>query len=143
MTQSREYSPGTFGQMASLLMEHAELVSATSEAMALDIAASLEELQAELKAVSTSPVVQKNLTKMLAALQNQDKLRQQMMVVTWGLELVSAARLPEGETPEHWYAHSFAELQKRYVMREQTQLHDAFFNGGQKPEAVEDEIEFF
>jgi hypothetical protein len=143
MTQAHDRDTGTFGQMAGLLTAHSELVSETSEAMALDIAAALEAVQAELKGTVMSPSVRKNFTRMLAALQNQDKLRQQMLVVTAGLEMVSEARLPEGVVPQDWYADRIADLQKRYVMREQVQVHDAYFNGGKAVEVVEDEIEFF
>jgi hypothetical protein len=125
MTTDAKDGSRTLSPLTELLKAHAQLIIETSEQMASEISDRLSEMS---DAVATGDKAHVNaledrIARLVSALQLQDVLRQQAVVLVNGLDAVSQAHVPEGESPEDWYMDRMKEIEAAYVMHEQHAVH--------------------
>lgn len=110
--------------LTDLLKAHAALIVETSDSMALQLSKGLEDLtEAMADGNSSGRSRAERMSGLLSALQLQDVLRQQAVVLISGLDAVSKAHVPANEKPEDWYLERMKEIEAAYVMQAQYEVH--------------------
>lgn len=120
----------TLAPYFGLLMAHAELIRETSGTMAMGLSDGLEALRAAVHAPQEAAAAEVDvvLANLLACLQAEDILRQQVVVLETGLQLVADAIVPAGENPAEWLSARFDAIKQAYVMQQQHDVHARVLN---------------
>jgi len=140
---------GTLEPLTELLTAHASLISETSEHMAESLGNGIQDMCSTLAESQCEHVdrLRENIGGLLSALQMQDVLRQQVLVLIKGLESVAKAHVPDNERPEEWYLDCLKDIESAYVMQAQHDVHADFLGlpAKQMPQAeiADDDALFF
>ena len=137
----------TLEPLTRLLAAHAALIRETSDTMANALIEAVNRLLDEADPASLederSAKLQARIGELATHLQVQDILRQQILVLEKGLEVVSAARIPDDESPEDWYLNAVSDIENAYVMQSQYTLHSNVLGLPEKTLEDEDSGEIF
>ncbi len=131
--------------LTELLQAHAMLIIETSEKMAEALSHGLDKLTTTLmeECGGATTAIDENVGSLLTAMQLQDVLRQQAVVLVSGLDAVAKAQVPSHEKPEEWYMARLKEIEAAYVMQAQFDIHSELLGTEVAPPETEEEDIFF